>query len=202
MDPVPFCQEIFLLQQNCIAQWKNEGLTYSQQSFLALVEENHAFNFQLWNAEDRARRDDQGFEYVYRAKREIDGFNQQRNNRMEAMDAWLYEHLKPSNCADCSVHSETPGMIIDRLSILSLKVFHMELQTQRQEVTAEHRQQCLYKLAILREQQQQLQHCLIELFGEVQRGRRRFRVYHQFKMYNDPSLNPQLYGQRTAEPTA
>lgn len=184
---------IFSLHQQSIVIWKKEGLKFSQQKFYSLVEENHAFNFQLWQAEDRARRDDKGFEFVYQAKREIDGFNQQRNNRMEAMDEWLYHALKPSLAMDCPVHSETPGMIIDRLSILALKAFHMDLQTKREEVEAEHREQCAKKLAVIHKQQQQLQQCLKEFIDQVIKGERSFRVYHQFKMYNDPKLNPELY---------
>lgn len=184
---------VITLHQQCIVQWTIQGLFYQHQEFYRLVEENHAFNYQLWHAEDRARRDDLGYEFVYKAKREIDAFNQQRNNRMEAMDAWLHQTLQPAPSSFCPVNSESPGMIIDRLSILSLKSYHMAIQTERQDASAEHKSQCLKKLTVINDQLQQLKLCLEELILEVGKKKRTFRIYHQFKMYNDPSLNPELY---------
>ena len=181
------------LHKECIIQWKSSGVTHQHHGFERLVEENHAFNYQLWHAEDRARREDMGHEFVYHAKREIDQCNQARNNRMEAMDEWLFNQYKPADFTQCSVNSESPGMIIDRLSILALKSYHMALQTQRQDVDAAHRQNCSNKLAIIHQQVEQLARCLNELLQDVQEGKRTFRIYHQFKMYNDPALNPELY---------
>ena len=183
------------LHRECIINWKKDGVHLNQAYFYRLVEENHAFNFQLWHAEDRARRDDMGHELVYHAKREIDHCNQQRNNRMESMDEWIFSHLQPASHTHCPVHSETPGMMIDRLSIMSLKVYHMALQVEREDVNEDHRQKCLIKLNTIEEQQNQLLQCLDVLLVEVQQQTRTFRVYHQFKMYNDPSLNPELYQQ-------
>ncbi|MFA5960537.1 MAG: DUF4254 domain-containing protein [Tatlockia sp.] len=188
--------DIATLQSECIIRWKANGVDFKHSNFLALVEENHAFNFQLWQAEDKARREDMGFEFVYRAKRLIDKFNQERNNRMEAMDSWLYETLKPAPATHCPVHSETPGMMIDRLSILALKAYHMHLQTGRLDVEETHRQNCEQKYQVILLQQKQLQHCLQQLIDEVQSKTRSFRVYHQFKMYNDPTLNSELYAQQ------
>lgn len=186
--------EITLIHKNAIIHWKTSDIVYHQQDFYRLVEENHAFNYQLWHAEDKARRDDQGYEFVFKAKREIDQFNQSRNNRMEAMDEWLFNYLRPAEFTQCPVNSESPGMIIDRLSILSLKSYHMDLQTQREDVSENHRRHCSFKLAIIKEQLEQLTQCLEELFEDVQDKKRTFRIYHQFKMYNDPTLNPELYG--------
>lgn len=187
---------ITTLHRQCIIQWKTTGVTFQHQEFLQFVEENHAFNFQLWHAEDRARRDDMGYEFVYHAKREIDSCNQQRNNRMEAMDEWLFKKLKPATPEHCPVHSESPGMIIDRLSILSLKAYHMALQTERLDATEEHRDNCAAKLQVIHQQLEQLSFCLEQLLNEIQNRSRTFRIYHQFKMYNDPSLNPELYAQK------
>lgn len=184
---------ITTLHKECILQWKSNELAPEYQGFFQLVQQNHAFNYQLWHAEDRARREDMGFEFVYLAKREIDACNQQRNNRMEAMDEWLFNELKPAQPSLCPVHSESPGMIIDRLSILSLKTYHMALQVNREDVDAVHRQTCVDKLGVIQQQLEQLTSCLKELFNEVLTKKRTFRVYHQFKMYNDPTLNPELY---------
>lgn len=186
-------EELVMLHQQCILNWKKQGLFLTQTGFLALVEKNHAFNYQLWHAEDRARREDQGPDFVYQAKREIDHCNQQRNNCMEAMDSWVYQNLQPAPLGSCPVHSETPGMIIDRLSILALKAYHMGLQTRREEASVAHRENCQKKLVIIQEQQQQLKDCLHQLLTEIAAKTRTFRIYHQFKMYNDPDLNPELY---------
>lgn len=186
---------ITTLHRNCIYQWKAVGIEYQHKEFYQLVEENHAFNFQLWHAEDRARRDDMGYEFIYKAKREIDMCNQQRNNRMEAMDEWLFNTLQPVKLGHCPVNSESPGMIIDRLSILSLKSYHMALQTERLDVSEEHRKTCSAKLETIHQQLQQLTLCLEQLLDEIQAKNRTFRIYHQFKMYNDPTLNPELYRQ-------
>jgi len=190
---VPSTTQITTLHDQSIIHWKKAGVTTQQTGFYALVEENHSWNFQLWLAEDRARRDDKGFEFVYLAKREIDHHNQQRNNIMEKMDGWLYYTLKPSTEIHCPVHSETPGMIIDRLSILALKIYHMQLQALRQDVDLAHQQTCQNKTNVLRAQREQLSQCLSMLFIETEKQQRTFRIYHQFKMYNDPTLNPELY---------
>lgn len=184
------------LHQNKLIDWQKEVVPANNpHPFLLLVEENHSFNYQLWLAEDRARRDDRGYEFVYHAKREIDGHNQQRNNRMEAMDAWLFAQLMPASMTECLPHSETPGMIIDRLSILSLKSFHMHLQTVRENVDAHHRQQCIQKLTVIKLQHQQLSQCFDRLIQGIKDKTHTFYIYQQFKMYNDKKLNPELYNQ-------
>ncbi len=185
--------DVTSLHAKSIIKWKSTGVEHQFSGFNKLVEENHAFNYQLWHAEDRARREDKGAEFVYHAKREIDHCNQQRNNRMEAMDEWLFNALSPAKPNECAVNSESPGMIIDRLSILSLKSYHMSLQSDRQDVDEEHRTTCASKLAIIHQQLEQLSMCLDQLLADVIEKNRTFRVYHQFKMYNDPKLNPELY---------
>lgn len=185
--------DIVQFQQNKIISWKKGAVELEALGFFRLVEENHFFNYQLWHAEDRARREDQGTTFVYKAKREIDHFNQQRNNRMEAMDVWLLNNLKPAHFSVCPLHSESPGMIIDRLSILSLKIYHMNDQVLREDVDKEHSSTCLEKLHTLKAQQNDLKACFEQLIKEVIEQTRTFKVYYQLKMYNDPKLNPELY---------
>lgn len=187
-----FVQEITDLHQTAIPRWKTEGkvtLSPQQSDFLKIAEENHGFNYQLWLAEDEARRDDLGFEHVYHAKRSIDHFNQQRNDRMEMLDRALVALLNPCDGTECPVHSETPGMIIDRLSILALKQYHMQLQTTRMDASSQHREHCQKKLAIITAQLTQLTQCLEHLIQEVQTKTRTFHLYYQYKMYNDPSYS-------------
>jgi len=186
--------EINAHQTELTGRWHRESPAVSSPGFLRLVEENHLRNFSLWHEEDVARRDDLGPEAVYRAKRAIDRFNQERNNFAEEMDQALVAELKPRE-SGCPRNSETPGMIIDRLSILALKEFHMHEETVRADATPEHRAKCGEKLARIRRQRADLAGCLAELLNDVSAGRRTFSVYFQFKMYNDPALNPQLYRQ-------
>jgi len=184
--------EIAALQTSLTARWHQVTPQVEGDGFILLVQQNHLRNFQLWHEEDVARRDDLGFEAVYRAKRNIDRFNQERNNFVEEMDQAIVAALQPP-ASGCPRNSETPGMMIDRLSILALKEFHMHEETTREDASAEHRRKCGEKLARIRVQRSDLAGCLADLLDEVIAGRRTFSVYFQFKMYNDPALNPQLY---------
>src|SRR6187431_656637 len=112
------------LQTSLTAQWHESVPSAEGEGFLRLVQENHLRNFALWHEEDVARRDDLGSERVHQAKRAIDGYNQERNNFIEEMDKALVAALEPAETG-LPRNSETPGMIIDRLSILALKEYHM-----------------------------------------------------------------------------
>jgi hypothetical protein len=184
--------EITTLQTTLTARWHEESPAATGTEFLLLVEENHLRNFQLWHEEDIARRDDLGSERVHQAKRAIDRFNQERNNFIEEMDKLLVAALKPLE-AGVPRNSETPGMMIDRLSILALKEFHMREETVRADASEAHRATCAEKLARIIRQRADLTQCVGELLADVAAGTRTFAVYYQFKMYNDPALNPQLY---------
>jgi len=185
--------EIAALQSALTARWHEQTPAASGEGFLRLVQENHLRNFQLWHEEDIARRDDLGSERVHQAKRAIDRFNQERNNFIEEMDKALVAALQPAE-SGCPKNSETPGMMIDRLSILALKEYHMREEAERAVASAEHRAKCAEKLARIRLQRADLAQCLAELLDAVVARSRTFAVYYQFKMYNDPALNPQLYG--------
>jgi len=184
--------EIATLQTTLTARWHEESPAATGTEFLLLVEENHLRNFQLWHEEDIARRDDLGSERIHQAKRAIDRFNQERNNFIEEMDKLLVAALKPLE-AGVPRNSETPGMMIDRLSILALKEFHMREETLRADASEAHRATCAEKLARIIRQRADLTQCVGELLADVAAGTRTFAVYYQFKMYNDPALNPQLY---------
>ena len=186
-------QNLLNFHDACIERWQNTPPSLEADGFYKLIQSNHADNCQLWLAEDRARRDDKGHEFVYNAKREIDRWNQARNDTVEAMDLWLFEHLSPPPMGACPVNSETPAMIIDRLSIMALKIFHMAIQAKRKEASDAHRETCRHKLGVLRTQRTLLHECLLELINEIRSGKRTFWMYRQYKMYNDPNLNPQLY---------
>ncbi|SEC50910.1 DUF4254 domain-containing protein [Terriglobus roseus] len=151
----------------------------------------HAANFTLWHLEDEARDPSATDRTIVECKRSIDRTNQQRNNLVESLDETLLQLLQQNESAP--LHSETPGQILDRLSILSLKIFHTREESERFTATAAHRQRNLLRLRILIEQRDDLRQALTLLFEEILGGERRFRLYRQMKMYNDPELNPVLY---------
>jgi hypothetical protein len=161
-------------------------------AFEQLVLDQHRANFDLWHCEDAARDPSAGDATLAANKRSIDRLNQLRNDLVEEMDRSLLEGLADPPPESIPLHSETPGLIIDRLSILALKIFHTGEQLQRS--TPEHRQRNRERLAVLVEQRDDLAGCLAQLWEDVLHRRRRFKLYRQLKMYNDPTLNPVLYG--------
>jgi hypothetical protein len=161
----------------------------------ALVLQQHRANFDLWHTEDKARAPQVSGEAMIAIKREIDRLNQLRNDLAEQIDTTLLRLAPPQTSAP--LHSETPGLMIDRLSILALKMFHTEEETRRMGATPEHRQRNRERLALLTEQRDDLTASLSELWAQVLDGTRRFKLYRQMKMYNDPALNPVLYGTPT-----
>jgi hypothetical protein len=168
------------------------------ESIEALVETLHAANFLLWHAEDEARRPAAKDAALAAVKRQIDRVNQVRNDTMEKIDASLLASLHESAIRQGGdQHSETPGMMIDRLSILSLRLFHTREELERADAPPGHRERNAERLVVLREQRDDLLRCLERLWTDICAGRRFFRQYRQLKMYNDPDLNPVLYEKKT-----
>ncbi len=168
-----------------------------EQGFDDLVLEQHRANFDLWHEEDEARDPRATPEKIVAVKKAIDRLNQRRNDLMERIDRMLLDGAGEQR-AEAPLHSETPGMMIDRLSILELKRFHTEEEVARA-ADEQHVQRNQERLAVLKEQREDLRDALDALWAEVMSGRRRFKLYRQMKMYNDPALNPVLYGTRAAK---
>lgn len=161
----------------------------------SLIRAQHRANFDLWHQEDKARDPEATDHEIANVKRSIDRLNQRRNDLVEQIDAKLlanYEDAVRSH-PDAPLHSETPGMMIDRLSILALKIFHTREESIRESATEEHRDRNRERLALLEEQRDDLSRALDALFKDLAEGRRRFKLYRQMKMYNDPDLNPAIY---------
>lgn len=182
--------------RTCVATtgWATTASARFREGVWKYVELNHRYNSLLWEQEDQARRTDVGPECIAANKRAIDQYNQQRQDAIERIDEHLLERLagvKPA--ASARQNSETPGSMIDRLSILSLKIFHMGLQTARTDVDTSHLETCRAKLVVLQQQLADLGSCLDALLAQAAAGALYFKVYRQFKMYNDPALNPYLY---------
>jgi len=163
--------------------------------WLGQVRHQHQTNFVLWHIEDEARAVGATESELAEIKRRVDRTNQRRNDLAEQLDrallAWLKTRGLPNPAAP--LHSETPGMMIDRLSILSLKIYHTREEAERAGAPAGHAQRNLERLAILEEQRSDLAACLDALWRETLAGTRRFKLYRQLKMYNDPLLNPAIY---------
>jgi hypothetical protein len=161
------------------------------------IEANHRCNNLLWDEEDQARRRDVPAAAIAANKRAIDGYNQRRNDAIERIDEALLARLAAVTPRAGAWHnSETAGAMIDRLSILALKVFHMRAQAERTDADADHVASCDEKLARLIVQRNDLARCLDTLLVAAARGDAFWRIYRQFKMYNDPALNPYLYAKR------
>ncbi|MGE4297309.1 MAG: DUF4254 domain-containing protein [Desulfovibrionaceae bacterium] len=195
----------FAAQLDTVAAWHEQEPDdveapqgHTLDALLPLVLRQHVRNFKLWHVEDTARRTDVGHEVIADCKRRIDGLNQSRNDAIERVDACivtLVTPLLPPLAPDAAprFNTETIGNALDRLSILSLKLFHMREQTERADVDAAHADSCRAKLDVLREQHRDLCRAVLELVDDYAAGAKRPKVYYQFKMYNDPSLNPELY---------
>lgn len=162
-----------------------------------LVLRQHLMNFRLWHKEDEARQEDVADTVIVACKRFIDAHNQKRNDFMEAVDAFVTARVAAGEEGAKRHNSESVGMIADRLSILSLKIYHMREQAERKDVDEAHRSACAGKLAVLCEQRADLEKALFELVGDFAAGVKSPKMYRQFKMYNDPALNPRLYAKKT-----
>jgi len=159
------------------------------------IEVNHRCNRLLWDEEDLARRRDVPDAAIVANKRAIDSYNQRRNDAIERIDEALLERLANVVPEAGAWHnSETAGSMVDRLSILALKILHMRAQASRADASGEHRAACAGKLARLVLQRADLARCLDTLLDRAAEGRAFWRAYRQFKMYNDAELNPYLYG--------
>ena len=170
------------------------GIAANADALLALATAQHNANFDLWHEEDKARSPEATDADIAEVKHAIDKLNQRRNDLVEKIDLWLLERLEQNEKAP--LHSETPGLMIDRLSILALKIYHTEEEEHRETATEAHRRRNADRLALLKEQRSDLAACLDALWGEILQGTRRFKLYRQMKMYNDPELNPAVYGRK------
>ena len=178
---------------------------FSEQPLWHWIASNHHFNSSLWTEEDLARRLKVSDSEITANKRAIDRFNQARNDATERIDEILLVELglveigsaktdTPVSlvAASASLNSETAGSIIDRMSIMALKVHAMRQQTLRHDVEAGHRQSSQVKLQRLLQQRADLADCLDRLISDCRQGLAYFKVYRQFKMYNDPLFNPAM----------
>ena len=167
---------------------------YAGGTLESLLYEKNWIDTVQWHLEDIIRRPDLSPEKLVAIKRRIDASNQARTDLVERIDDHFlaeFSLVKPESRA--RINTETPAWAVDRLSILALKLFHMQEQALRTDAPAPHREACSAKHAVLTEQRDDLTQSLDELFADLAAGRRAMKVYRQMKMYNDASLNPELY---------
>lgn len=199
MKSVLSSDELAAFHDACHAQagWAKTAVARHVSGVWQVIELNHRYNCLLWDEEDLARRKQVPDSEIASNKRAIDGYNQKRNDSIERIDETLLAALAGANLMPgARLNSETAGSMVDRLSILSLKIFHMRLQTVRTDVDQAHIENCSSRLARFAEQRTDLAGCLDRLVAEASRGEAWFKIYRQFKMYNDPKLNPAVYGER------
>ena len=150
-----------------------------------------------WHLEDIIRDPAIDPAEALQIKRRIDRSNQERTDMVEYIDSYLLDKYRGVNpLPDARLNTETPAWAVDRLSILALKIYHMARETERADVDEAHRAACRKKLDVLLTQQTDLSRAIEELIEDIEAGRKYMKTYKQMKMYNDPALNPVLYGQK------
>ena len=171
---------------------------FQEDSFEALCYLKNWIDTVQWHLEDIIRDPAMDPLKGLELKRRIDRSNQHRTDIVEQIDDRIISHFSmiiPD--AGARLNSETPAWLLDRMSILILKIWHMREQTERKDVSAEHILKCQAKLDILNEQRADMGQCFDELMEDVGAGKRKIKVYRQMKMYNDSSLNPVLYNKKS-----
>ncbi len=170
---------------------------FAAGSLDALLYEKNMVDTVQWHLEDIIRDPNIDPVEALALKRRIDRSNQVRTDMVEYIDSYMLDKYKDvTPCPDARLNTETPAWAIDRLSILALKIYHMRRETLRDNVDDAHRDACRKKLATLLAQQVDLSTAIEELLEDIEAGRKYMKTYKQMKMYNDPALNPILYGNK------
>jgi hypothetical protein len=173
---------------------------FSPGSFESLLYLKNWIDTVQWHLEDIIRKPDIDPAQGITIKRRIDKSNQDRTDTVEKMDDYFLDAFKDVKYKrEARMNSETPAWLLDRMSILMLKIYHMQEQTERKDVNAGHIGKCRDKLKILQEQKADMQVAFDELMQDIASGVRKFKVYRQMKMYNDSTLNPMLYNPSSSD---
>lgn len=167
---------------------------YKDGSIEYVMYEKNWIDTVQWHYEDIVRDPEIDPKAGLELKRKIDKSNQHRTNVVEKVDDYYIELLKNADRKpDARLNTESPGWVVDRLSILALKIYHMQEEVNRKDATIDHKKKCQLKLDVLLEQKEDLFTSFNQLIEDVKAGIRYTKVYRQMKMYNDESLNPVLY---------
>ena len=195
--------------KKCYSVFRNTTLLYHKHDNVDAIVENpyaegtiehtlHAKNWidaVHWHLEDIIRDPEIEPIDALALKRRIDASNQDRTDMVEELDTYFREKYSTvSPLPDATINTESPAWALDRLSILALKIYHMEVEVARTDANPEHIAKCQAKLNVLLEQQEDLTTAIDQLLDDIAAGRKYMKVYRQMKMYNDPDTNPVLYG--------
>ena len=173
---------------------RNPNNPFENKSFEHLLYEKNWIDTVQWHYEDIIRDPDIDPSEGMKLKRLIDSSNQNRTEMVEYIDSYFLNlYSSVTTRENAKVNTESPAWAIDRLSILILKIYHMEEESNRKDVSEDHRNNCQKKLNILIEQREDLSESIDQLLIDLSTGIKKMRVYKQMKMYNDESLNPVLY---------
>ena len=195
---LPDSDKIIDVMRQSVVDWhRNESPSenpYTEGSFEFTIYKKNQIDTIQWHVEDEIRRPDLPDAELVRYKRKIDSLNQERTDIVEILDDLFFNLYKDTpRSKDARMNSETPAWLLDRMSILELKIYHMDEQTKRDDVDESHKKTCASKLEILLDQRKDLQKCFAELVDDLSKGLKFMKVYRQMKMYNDKKLNPSLY---------
>lgn len=193
---LPSVSDITQLQIDTVAAWHQGPIENTYDEFLKLVCQQHEHNYRLWHQEDIARSPTADDVKIAEVKRAIDKLNQARNDMIEKLDDAITELLQRLHIQarpDAPINTETAGSAIDRLSIMSLRLYHYREQLEREDATAEHRSKVAERIDLCQQQHGDLSQSLQELLNDIFDCKKQHRTYRQMKMYNDPTLNPEIY---------
>ena len=170
---------------------------FEAETIDAYLYEKNWIDVVQWHLEDIIRDPEIEPLKAVEIKRWIDRSNQERTDLVEKIDSYflyLFRDVNPSE--DAAINTESPAWALDRLSILAVKIYHMQQEANRTEASETHLDACRKKLAVLLEQREDLSLAIGQLLTDIEEGRKYMKVYKQMKMYNDPSLNPVLYAKK------
>ncbi len=172
-------------------------LKYTENQFGQLLYLKNWIDTVQWHLEDIIRDPKNEPSYLVAIKRRIDASNQHRTDTVEQIDELLSENFKNVTVQEkARMNSETPAWLLDRMSILQLKIYHFKEQLERNDANETHLNSVTHKLMILKIQEQDLEQCYDELMEDLKAGQKYMKLYKQMKMYNDPNLNPVFYSQK------
>ncbi len=170
---------------------------YAKDEIAHLLYKKNWIDTVQWHYEDIIRDPDIDPVAALSLKRKIDSSNQDRTDLVEYIDSYFYNKYKDVPAlTDAWINTESPAWAIDRLSILALKIYHMQEETLRKDASSQHINQCKEKLNVLLEQQKDLSKAIDELLKNIEAGQVYMKTYRQMKMYNDEELNPVLRGEK------
>lgn len=192
------CNKIFIETTEHYHEFDNVDATpnnpYSQGTIEDLLFKKNWIDAVQWHLEDIIRDPQIQPDEALKIKRRIDKSNQDRTDLVESIDDYFFDKYSDVKVSpDATINTESPAWAIDRLSILALKIYHMEQEVKRTDASPEHLEKCNMKLSVLLQQREDLSTAIDQLIDAIEAGRKYMKTYKQMKMYNDPALNPVLY---------